>query len=488
MWAVTALLAFLSYEGTCVQSIKCTHDHLPATKFFRSDQKYILSRRAESYAQLRVAFDTRYLSNVPAGQQNTIATLLDYVKGRLSSALKVIPITGNLFVPRRCDSYWTTPADIAGKCASTRNSSTPTNCGGATVPDEHFAPITVTDPFGVSRVIAGGVGIPNADVLVYVTAIDTIACSGSTLAYANSCFMDQMDRPIVGNINFCLQNAGYSQMSIPYQQMVVLHEMVHVLGFSSSLFPFFRNENGLPRTPRCPGASGCTAEDQAASPHFDKTTLAYVPSESTVITQAGLKYIVTPAVTAVARAYYACEALPGAPLEDLGSSGTAGSHWKERMLYTELMTGQIDNNFSPVLSEFTLALLADSGWYRVDLSAADAAPPMRWRRGEGCGAFAASCAAGTFCAVQAQPLSACTFERSAVGYCAGGDSMMDSCAVVIPYSNRRCDNSTGKTSAPLMCSGKSCYGTYVGPDSACFDSSLAIGTSGAPGAWGGGLR
>ncbi len=266
--------------------------------------------------------------------------------------------------------------------------------------------------------------------------------------------------------------------------MVVLHEMIHVLGFSSSLFPFFRDKNGQPMTPRCPGASGCTSRDQAASPHYDTAAQAYVTSESTVITQAGLKYIVTPAVTAVARAYFDCPTLPGAPLEDHGSSGTAGSHWKQRTLFTELMTGQIDNNFSPVLSEFTLALLADSGWYRVDLSAADAAPPMLWRRGEGCGAFAAACSAGTFCSVQTpavtSPPATCTFDRSAVGYCADGDAMMDTCGVAIPYSNRRCNNGTGKTSTPLVCSGKSCYGTYVGPDSACFGSTLVIGTSGAP--------
>lgn len=32
--------------------------------------------------------------------------------------------------------------------------------------------------------------------------------------------------------------------------MITLHEMTHVLAFSDSLFPYFRDENGDPRVPR----------------------------------------------------------------------------------------------------------------------------------------------------------------------------------------------------------------------------------------------
>lgn len=32
--------------------------------------------------------------------------------------------------------------------------------------------------------------------------------------------------------------------------MITLHEMTHVLAFSDSLFPYYRDENGDPRVPR----------------------------------------------------------------------------------------------------------------------------------------------------------------------------------------------------------------------------------------------
>ncbi len=308
--------------------------------------------------------------------------------------------------------------------------------------------------------------MPEVDLLIYVTAVST-NCGSSTLAYASACYLDQKDRPIVGNVNFCLANSAYSEWAESDIEKVVLHELIHVLGFSSFLYSFFRDESGLPRTPRCPGASGCTVNDIPSFPPFNELTYTYAVSASTVITQAGLEYIVTPAVTAVARAYFACPALPGAPLEDHGSSGTAGSHWKERMLFTELMTGEIDNNFSPVLSEFTLALLADSGWYRVNLSAADAAPPMLWGRGRGCEHFDSACAAAPFCA--ANYAQGCTFDRAAVGVCIKPSTFMDGCRTVYPYASEYC---LSLSTAVSVCGDKPCYGSHVGPDSACFESTL----------------
>ncbi|PSQ95671.1 MAG: hypothetical protein BRD55_08510 [Bacteroidetes bacterium SW_9_63_38] len=60
----------------------------------------------------------------------------------------------------------------------------------------------------------------------------------------------------------------------------------------------------------------------------------------------------------------------GVPVANTGGQGTAGAHWREVNLKTELMTGFIDNSKNSPLSRVSLAALADIG-YSVDLSTAD---------------------------------------------------------------------------------------------------------------------
>lgn len=50
------------------------------------------------------------------------------------------------------------------------------------------------------------------------------------------------------------------------------------------------------------------------------------------------------------------------------------------------MTGAFD--FNPVLSQLTLALLEDSGWYCVDYSVAES---LVWGRGKGCDFISQGC-------------------------------------------------------------------------------------------------
>lgn len=73
-----------------------------------------------------------------------------------------------------------------------------------------------------------------------------------------------------------------------------------------------------------------------------------------------------------ATALGAWQAIGGAgavPVEGLGGSGTADSHWRESVFNGELMTGWIDHNNNP-MSTVTIAAFADLG-YGVDLGAAD---------------------------------------------------------------------------------------------------------------------
>ena len=192
-------------------------------------------------------------------------------------------------------------------------------------------------------------------------------CDGSTVAYSSACRLDQFDRPLVGYINFCTNAIDLSDpKTAEYAKNVALHETIHVLGFSSKLFPFFRDEAGVPRTPRCPSAPGCTASDSDGYPPYDPSIGNYVPSQSTVtIVRAGGRQthvLATPSVALVTRAYFDCAAATGAALESGGSATmSANSHWEMRHLFNELMTAAPESSFPILLTEFSLAALADSG-------------------------------------------------------------------------------------------------------------------------------
>ena len=114
---------------------------------------------------------------------------------------------------------------------------------------------------------------------------------------------------------------------------VVLHEMAHVLGFGT-----LWNTTSI-------GGTRTLAEGQgSANPRF-----------------IGARSVAE---------WSQLGGLSGVPLENTGGAGTVGSHWKETIFGTELMTGYISPSSNP-LSRLTIAQFADLG-YHVDVSQADA--------------------------------------------------------------------------------------------------------------------
>jgi len=92
-----------------------------------------------------------------------------------------------------------------------------------------------------------------------------------------------------------------------------------------------------------------------------------------------VKIIKTPKVVETAKKYFGCSTLQGVELEDNGGEGTAGSHWEARIMYSDFMIGRtiLEN----VLSEISLALLEDSGWYKVNYYTGGF---FRYGKGKGC--------------------------------------------------------------------------------------------------------
>lgn len=71
---------------------------------------------------------------------------------------------------------------------------------------------------------------------------------------------------------------------------------------------------------------------------------------------------------AAVRSHFACPSAAGAPLYTLGGPAYAQSHWRGDVFGPELMIPDRGN----VLSNITLALAHDSGWYAPDFQAAEA--------------------------------------------------------------------------------------------------------------------
>lgn len=73
----------------------------------------------------------------------------------------------------------------------------------------------------------------------------------STVAYAAHCQQEAtLDRPIAGHTNICPKAIKDTKNDIQGLASTIKHEMLHALGFSSSLFAFFRDKEGKPLTER----------------------------------------------------------------------------------------------------------------------------------------------------------------------------------------------------------------------------------------------
>jgi hypothetical protein len=262
--------------------------------------------------------------------------LMPYALQWLSWALSVHPVQGNLVLHKQCYKYYTNPY----RCIQYYE---PTMCVDAIIPNRHLAE-------------AGGTGVQGADYILYVTTQPT---QGNTLAYASACQFDQNNRPIAGGVNInpnSLNEADRWSYEFQYQLNVIIHEIVHALGFSSSLFPKFTDPNGQP---------------------WSQVTQTYVERGHSVTK------VITPTVKLYGSKQFGCDLsqFNGVELEDQGGSGTQGSHWEKRVLNQEFMTGtSLHGDISP-RSAITLALLQDSGWYQANFSTAEF---LDWGYKRGC--------------------------------------------------------------------------------------------------------
>ena len=131
-----------------------------------------------------------------------------------------------------------------------------TMCGEVQVPEEHLDVCRMCNATGQDcgelAKSQRGRGIDNADFVFYVSATQTQRChKGMTVAYAAHCQQEAaLDRPIAGHANLCPQSISTKPQELEILLSTVKHEILHALGFSVSLYAFYRDEHGEPLTPR----------------------------------------------------------------------------------------------------------------------------------------------------------------------------------------------------------------------------------------------
>ena len=161
-------------------------------------------------------------------------------------------------------------------------------------------------------------------------------------------------RPVLGGLILKNRYSFNSKNVVKYLAMLFLHELSHVLAFSNSLFSLFQ---------------GIT----------DPTVVKVVNGLPRILLQ-------TPKVLEYARGHVGCPSLTGVELENQGGSGSPGSHWEARIMLGDYMisTDYPEN----VVSDITLAVFEDSGWYNVNYYTGGL---FKTGKGEGCNFLQLTC-------------------------------------------------------------------------------------------------
>ncbi|EFO20021.2 hypothetical protein LOAG_08471 [Loa loa] len=271
-----------------------------------------------------------------------------------------------------------------------------TSCGEVIIPDEHLYQCRYcTSPESQNCGTTGpadGIGVPNTDFLLYVSAVVSERCKNAdTVAYAAHCQQEaDRDRPIAGHVNLCPNALSTALHDREILLSTVKHEILHALGFSAGLYAFFRDDNGNPRTRRNRYNKPISLNKDRGYYNWDPSTIRTIirndwwTAEGTI--PHSIHVMVTPRVQQEARRHFNCSDLEGAELENQGGDGTAFTHWEKRLFENEAMTGTHTQN--PVYSRLTFALLEDSGWYKANYSTVE---ELHWGRHLGCEFARKSC-------------------------------------------------------------------------------------------------
>ena len=385
------------------------------------------------------------------------------------------PAGGKLLLPAECDVWgsdrraregrevwecvrWSVPATCAAEAPHdpalfSTAAPPPRSCPAGKGPSDPGCRPTAMAASGGAGADAGA-GV-DADLVVYLT-VKQEPCGGGDLGQATACSWDfETGRTLAGVINICpsaleavvraAPPAGAEALGIAdvatlaeFGSLVdtIVHEAGHLLGFSTQLYPRFRDAQGRP-----------------------------LPAP-TLEEPGGRILLATPRVLEVARQHYGCDEIEGVPMEDGGGEGTRGSHWEVSWIGDrDVMLGTSFRPGRAVISPLTLALFEDTGWFDVDWDTAGA-----WGFGAGLGCAVLDPAAKCldrryFCdptgAAGAEDAVQCTWDHMDVGRCYNSEMLPPGCGVVQPFANYLCGE-------PVE-SPQGLWGEARGPNSRCVE-------------------
>ena len=275
--------------------------------------------------------------------------------------------------------------------------------------------------------------------LMFDSAYDYKA-GNNWVAESFSCYLASgSKRPLVAKtlLNRAMfKNPGSNILLHEKNIYMMLHEITHTLGFSSSLYKYFLDSNGRRR-----------------SGHIKKVGSATVLNVSPL--------------TSRLRNFFGCSTMKGAYMENSGSSATAGSHFERRHYPYEAMTSGLI--YQQSYSQFTLALLEGSGWYVPDYDYAD---PYWLGQGNGCNFLFGKCSSNYFDEWCSGSSRSCTPMGRGGGRC-GSDLRSGGCRFVHSNVNYDCENPSAKNYARLP--GLQSFGRTA--NSKCFSGTLSSSSS-----------
>ncbi|KAG7306622.1 hypothetical protein JYU34_007995, partial [Plutella xylostella] len=308
-------------------------------------------------------------------------------------ALKVRKTGGPIRLNRKCPTRQVFIRGSRAHCIDSCKADT--MCGEVKVPEHHLSPCYVCNSTGHDcRILSpapaaerradnddngnalndydapplsdeeDSTGVEDSDFVLYVSAVETERCRrGLTVAYASHCQQEAaLDRPVAGHANFCPGELSTKYRDLPSVLATVKHEILHALGFSMSLFAFYRDENGEPLTERRPDTGNPPLDEELQIHKWSDRVVKNITRNKWMIrggyVERSFNMVVTPRVVREVRQHFNCSELEGAELEDQGGDGTALTHWEKRLFENEAMTGTHTQN--SVFSRLTFALMEDT--------------------------------------------------------------------------------------------------------------------------------
>jgi leishmanolysin len=253
----------------------------------------------------------------------------------------------------------------------------------------------------------------SADFFIYY---DTQATSSTQIANSMYCYLTAgTKRALIVRtmINRNMLPATNDVLKHEANMYVLMHEMMHVLGFSNYQYANFIDSDG-----------------NQLKGHI----------KSVKIGGATRTVIDVPVLTDKVRKFFGCSTMPGAIMENGGGSGTDASHFERRFhIYEAMSSGSI---YGRRISELSLTLLEASGWYNIDYSYAE---PYSFGQGQGCSFISNTCATSNtqfeeYCSGTSR---GCAPHGRGGGKCSS-DSISDGCKYNYPDADYDCENDDGE--------------------------------------------